>query len=102
VHKLAVVVVAVAVVATWVVVAAEATWVVVAAEATWVAGSAEATWVAGSAEAASAALPEITSQAWATITLALDVVVSAVCTTTAWTAPITEPQPRHTTASTER
>jgi hypothetical protein len=54
------------------------------------------------AEAASAALPEIASLAWATITLALDEVVSAVCTTTAWTAPITEPPPRHTTASTKR
>jgi hypothetical protein len=57
--------------------------VVEVVEATWVVGSAEATWVAGLAAAASAALAEIASLVWATITSALDEAVSAACTTTA-------------------
>jgi hypothetical protein len=83
VHKLAVVAVEVEVEATWVVGSAEATWVAGLAEVTWVAGLAEVTWVAGLAEVTWAALAEIASLVWATITSALDEVVSAACTTTA-------------------
>ena len=88
VHKLAAVVAAAVAVVTWAVDLAEVTWVALA-ETTWAGStevasvaSAETTW-AGSTEVALVASAEIMSVTWATITLALEDVVSAACTAAA-------------------